>query len=100
MKSKHPVNNRYNGAPVHSRHAPKECITMPILHSCFPRFTREDSEDWLSIAEKVIKSFNPINQSQHLLECAKKAVEMAIEKEEETAMQWLESYINSIERGN
>ncbi len=61
MKSKLPVNNRYNGAPVHSRHAP-----MP----------------------------------QHLLECAKKAVEMAIEKDEETAIQWLESQKNSIERGN
>ncbi len=100
MKSKLPVNNRYNGAPVHSRHAPTECITMLIQHSCFPHFTREDSEDWLSIAETVIKSFNLRKQSRHLLECAKKAVEMAIEKDEETAMQWLESQKDSIERGN
>ncbi len=100
MKSKLPANNRYNGAPVHSRHAPAECVTIPILHSCFPHFTREDSEDLLSIAEKVIKSFNLRKQSKHLLECAKKAVEMAIEKDEETAMQWLESQIDSIERGN
>ena len=54
----------------------------------------------LFIAEKVTESFNLRKQSKHLLECAKKAVEMAIETDEETAIQWLESQINSIERGN
>jgi type I restriction enzyme S subunit len=50
----------------------------------------------LSIAEKIIQSNNLRQQSKHLLECAKKAVEMAIEKDEETAMQWLESQVGSI----
>lgn len=54
----------------------------------------------LSIAEKITASFTLRKQSKHLLECAKKAVEMAIEKDEETAMKWLESQIDSIERGN
>jgi restriction endonuclease S subunit len=41
------------------------------------------------IQEKITESFNLRKQSKHLLECAKKAVEMAIEKDEKTAMQWL-----------
>lgn len=42
------------------------------------------------IQQKVTKSFNLRKQSKHLLECAKRAVEMAIEQDEQTAMQWLE----------
>lgn len=38
----------------------------------------------------VIESFNLRKQSKHLLECAKRAVEMAIEQDEKTAMSWLE----------
>lgn len=49
----------------------------------------------LSISEKIIESNNLRKQSKHLLECAKKAVEMAIEEDEETAMKWLESQIDS-----
>ncbi|OQA91520.1 MAG: Type I restriction modification DNA specificity domain protein [Elusimicrobia bacterium ADurb.Bin231] len=41
------------------------------------------------IQQKMYESFNLRVQSKHLLECAKKAVEMAIEKDEQTAMKWL-----------
>ncbi len=52
------------------------------------------------IKRNITESLNLRRQSKHLLECAKKAVEMAIENDEETAMQWLESLIDSMERGN
>ncbi|MBN4054762.1 restriction endonuclease subunit S, partial [Nitrospira defluvii] len=45
----------------------------------------------IEIQKKVIDSFNLRKQSKHLLECAKKAVEIAIEKDEQTAINWLES---------
>lgn len=41
------------------------------------------------IQQKVIESFNLRKQSKHLLECAKRAVEIAIEKDEKTAIDWL-----------
>lgn len=54
-------------------------IVLPIV----------DSGIQHQIKQKIIESFNLRKQSKHLLECAKKAVEMAIEKDEETAMKWL-----------
>jgi type I restriction enzyme, S subunit len=42
------------------------------------------------IQQKITESFNLRKQSKYLLECAKKAVELAIEKDEKTAMQWLQ----------
>ncbi len=42
------------------------------------------------IQQKVIESFNLRKQSKHLLECAKLAVEIAIEKNEQKAIAWLE----------
>jgi len=42
------------------------------------------------IQQKVTESFKLREQSKHLLECAKRAVELAIEQGETTAMQWLE----------
>ncbi len=41
------------------------------------------------IQEKIAETFRLRKHSKHLLECAKKAVEMAIERDEKTAMQWL-----------
>ena len=41
------------------------------------------------IQRRVIESFNLRKQSKHLLECAKRAVEMAIEQDEKTASDWL-----------
>ena len=42
------------------------------------------------IQQQVTESFNLRKQSKHLLECAKRAVEMAIEQDEQTAIDWLE----------
>jgi len=41
------------------------------------------------IQQKIGESFDLRKQSKHLLECAKKAVELAIEKDEKTAMKWI-----------
>lgn len=43
------------------------------------------------IQKKVSESFNLRKQSKHLLEYAKKAVEMAIEQDETTAIKWLKN---------
>lgn len=48
------------------------------------------------IQQKVTESFNLRKRSKHLLECAKRAVEMAIEQNEENAMKWLETETGSI----
>lgn len=42
------------------------------------------------IQQKIIESFDLRKQSKRLLECAKRAVEMAIEENEDAAMKWLE----------
>ena len=46
-------------------------------------------EKQLEIQQKVTESFNLRKQSKQLLESAKKAVEMAIEQNEQTAINWL-----------
>lgn len=38
----------------------------------------------------IKKAFSLMEQSKHLLECAKRAVEIAIEQDEQTAIEWLE----------
>jgi len=43
------------------------------------------------IQEKVIESLKLRKKSKHLLECAKRAVEIAIEQDEQTAINWLEN---------
>ncbi len=48
------------------------------------------------IQQKVTESFNLRKQSRHLLESAKKAVEMAIEQDEKTAINWLKNEIESV----
>ena len=47
-------------------------------------------EKQLRIQQKVVESFNLRKQSKHLLECAKRAVEIAIEQDEQTAIDYLE----------
>lgn len=42
------------------------------------------------IQQKITESFNLRKQSKHLLECAKRAVEIAIEQNEDAAIKWLE----------
>ncbi len=43
------------------------------------------------IKHKIIESFNLRKQSKHLLECAKRAVEIAVEQDEQTAIDYLEN---------
>ena len=45
------------------------------------------------IQQKIEESFRLRQQSKHLLECAKKTVEIAIEKDEQLATQWLEKEV-------
>lgn len=42
-----------------------------------------------TIQQKITESFNLRKQSKHLLECAKRAVEIAIEQNEDAAIKWL-----------
>ena len=42
------------------------------------------------IKDKIIEAFNLRKQSRHLLECSKRAVEIAIEQDEQTAIDYLE----------
>jgi type I restriction enzyme S subunit len=48
------------------------------------------------IQQKVQQSFELRNKSKQLLEIAKKAVEMAIEKDEQIAMKWIEKQIGGV----
>lgn len=50
----------------------------------------------LGIKQKVSESFNMRKQSTRVLECAKRAVETAIEQNEETAMGWLRTQTQDI----
>lgn len=45
------------------------------------------------IQQKVVESFNLRNHAKHLLECAKRAVEIAIEQDEQTGINWLKSVL-------
>ena len=45
----------------------------------------------IEIQQKVTESFNLRKQSKQLLECAKLAVEIAIEKDEQAAVKWLKN---------
>ena len=45
----------------------------------------------IEIKQKITESFDLRKQSRHLLECAKRAVEIAIEQDEQTAIQWLQN---------
>ena len=46
----------------------------------------------LAIAPQIVtEAFNLRKQSKHFLECAKQAVEIAIERDEQTAIDWLET---------
>ena len=49
------------------------------------------AEKQAEIEQKVIESFNLRNRSKDLLEHAKRAVEIAIEQDEQAAIDWLES---------
>lgn len=48
------------------------------------------------IQQKVTESFRLRKQSRHLLECAKRAVEIAIEQDEQAALDWLEGEVRPV----
>lgn len=50
------------------------------------------------ISDLVEKSFSLKQKSEQLLASAKKAVEMAIEQDEETALQWIETQLSDLEK--
>ena len=54
---------------------------IPVLHQ----------EKQSEIQQKVMESFNLRKHAKDLLECAKRAVEIAIEQDEQAAIDWLES---------
>lgn len=55
-----------------------------------PKITEESQT---RIQKKVIQSFSLRKRSKHLLECAKHAVEMAIEQDEQAAINWLKEQV-------
>ena len=50
-----------------------------------------EKEKQAEIEQKVIESFNGRTRAKDLLEHAKRAVEIAIEQNEQAAIEWLES---------
>ena len=50
-------------------------------------------EKQTEIQQKVLESFSLRDQAKHLLEHAKRAVEISIEQDEQTAINWLESVL-------
>lgn len=80
--TKEQVNRDVGGSVIlHWRPDQVKGTVIPIL---------PDSKQ-IEIQQKVTESFNLRKQSKHLLECAKRAVEIAIEQDEKTAIQWLEN---------
>lgn len=74
----------------------RDCGGSVILH-WRPDQVREtlipilSKEKQTRIQQKVTESFSLRKRSKFLLECAKRTVEIAIEKDEETAIKWLNS---------
>ena len=84
--TKEQVNRDVGGSVIlHWRPDQVQGTVIPIL----------PKEKQTQIQQKVTESFNLRKQSKHLLECAKRAVEMAIEQDEQTAIDWLEDETNS-----
>lgn len=64
-----------------------------VLNIPIPIFA-DDIHD--KIRKYVVSSQDTLNRAKELLECAKIAVEMAIEKDEATAISWLEEKISKL----
>ena len=79
--TKEQVNRDVGGSVIfHWRPDQVKSTAIPILP--------EDQQT--QIQQKVTESFNLRKQSKHLLEGAKRAVEIAIEQDEQAALDWLE----------
>lgn len=80
LTTKEQINRDVGGSVIlHWRPDQVKQILIPIL----------DKNKQNQIRQKITESFRLRNQSKHLLECAKKAVEMAIEKNEQAAIKWI-----------
>ena len=85
--TKEQVNRDVGGSVIlHWRPDQVKDVVIPIL----PR------EKQAQIQQKITESFSLRKQSRHLLECAKRAVEIAIEQDEQTALDWLEGEIRIV----
>ena len=71
---------------LHWRPDQVQRTAMPIL----------SKEKQTRISQKVTASFNLRKQSKYLLECAKLTVEIAIEQDEQTAIEWLEGKLQEL----
>ena len=86
--TKEQVNRDVGGSVIlHWRPDQVKETVIPILS--------EDKQT--QIQQKIIEAFDLRKQSRHLLECAKRAVEIAIEDDEQTAIKWLESETKEIQ---
>ncbi len=73
-------------------------ILTPYL-LCWKRYFSTPVAKQLEIQQKVTETFSLRKQSKQLLENAKRAVEIAIEQNENKAIQWLESQIVWVQIG-
>ena len=81
------VNRDVGGSIIlHWRPDQVKGVVVPIL----PR------EKQTQIQQQVTESFSLRKQSRHLLECAKRAVEIAIEQDEQAAFDWLEGEVRPV----
>ena len=76
------LTNRFQRGMVQQYIYPKDLVqtVIPIVREAIQ----------VQIEQKVVDAFNLQEQSRQLLECAKRAVEIAIEQNEQTAIDWLE----------
>lgn len=82
LLTKEQINRDVGGSVIlHWRPDQVQRTVIPIL----------PKEKQIQIQQKVAESFDLRKRSKHLLECAKRAVELAIEQDEQTAMDWLEN---------
>ena len=82
IQTKEQVNRDVGGSVIlHWRPDQVKGTVIPIL----------PESKQIEIQQKVTESFNLRKQSKHLLECAKLAVEIAIEKDEQAAVKWLKN---------
>lgn len=82
LLTKEQINRDVGGSVIlHWRPDQVQRTVIPIL----------PKEKQTQIQQKVTESFDLRKRSKHLLECAKRAVELAIEQDEQTAMDWLEN---------
>jgi len=80
LLTKEQVNRDVGGSVIlHWRKDQVEKLVVPIL--------KEKKQ--IEIQQNIIESFKLRKQSKHLLESAKRAVEIAIEQDEQTAINWL-----------